>query len=66
MIALEYPQYITCTASILKAQSYIKISHPCFTDSGCDFGCVEEILTHGEILNFIPNVKKASLRSVYM
>lgn len=33
VITLEYPQYITCTGSILKALSYIKISHPYFTDS---------------------------------
>lgn len=37
VIALEYPQYITCTGSILKAQTYIKISHPYFTESDVTF-----------------------------
>lgn len=56
VIALEYPQYITCTGSILKSQNWIQISHPYFTES--DIGCMEEGLTHGEILTFIPSVKK--------
>lgn len=61
MIALEYPQYITCTGNILKTQSYIKISHPYFTQSDVT-GCMEETLTHGEIQNFIPSVKKPGQR----